>query len=64
MRHRQRVSRITAAVLQAMTDAQLKAIAGSAPPDLSSLTDTELDAVIFDHASAELLTRIETLGTS
>jgi hypothetical protein len=42
-----------------MTGAELDAIAGPNPPDLTDFTNDELDAIIEDRASPALLARIE-----
>ena len=57
-----KVNRLTQLALEAMTDEQLQAIAGANPPDLSGLTDAELEAVIAGCPSAELSARIEALS--
>lgn len=48
-----------AETLRAMTEDELDAIAGPNPRDLSDFTDQELDAIINDCASAELVARVE-----
>ena len=54
-----KTKKLMAEVLRAMTDAELSAIAGPNPPDLSDFTDQELQAIIADSASPELLARVE-----
>lgn len=57
-----KLNRITAAALHRMTDEQLQAVAGANAPDLSGLTDTELETVIAGCPGATLTTRIEELS--
>lgn len=57
--HRKTLKRMTVQRLKTMTDAELTEISGPNPPDLSELTDQELDAVINDTASPVLLARVD-----
>ncbi len=50
-------------VLHAMTDAELDAIIGPNPPDLSEFSDQELQSIINDTASPALLARVDAATT-
>lgn len=55
----QRTKHLIAETLRTMTNQELDAIAGPNPPDLSEFSDQELDAIINDCASPELLARVD-----
>lgn len=57
--HRKALRRMTAQRLENMTDAELSAIAGPNPTNLSDFTDQELDAIINDTASPALPARVD-----
>ncbi len=61
--HRKALKRMTAQRLENMTDAELDALAGPNPPDLSDFTDAEIQAIINDSACPELLARVEAATT-
>jgi pyruvate dehydrogenase complex dehydrogenase (E1) component len=58
MSNLQKVNKMTAALIRAMTDAELEALASQGQHDMSKFTDAELDAIINGTASPDLTHRI------
>lgn len=63
MSHRKTLDRLRDAMLEGMTDAELTAIIGTDPGDLSDFTDADLQAIASGTAGPELAARFDAATT-
>ena len=59
-----KLNRMTTEVLRGMTDAQLDALAATDPHDMSSFSDRELDQLVNDAATPDLISRVALTRTN
>lgn len=61
--NQKRLKKITVAIIENMSDAELEAASDGANIDLSGFTDRELIAILHDTAGPELLARVAAVTT-